>query len=187
VPFHIQIKRSFHVARAFNLSEGELRALLSPWSRGEEVELGDRRWVARESTVTVLEGPGLDAQQLGFGQGWQNAVRAGDDVTQALLRAPVAVPVLAQTDRGARTAVQLLAGVGLRSVEWTGPPAAGPGVIVVGDAEMTAGYALQVGSALGSMGGRAVVVDAGAATLPDELRAQAVRADDAAAFAERLR
>ena len=186
MPFHIEIKRSFHRARAFNLTEPELRALLSPWTRGAEVELGDRRWEARDSTVTVLEGRALDSQQLAYGQGWQNAVKSGADVTEALLRAPSAVPVLAQTDRGARVAVQLLAGVGLRSVEWTGPPAAGPGVIVVGDAEMTAGYALQVGFALGSMGGRATVVDVGAADVPDELRARAVRADGTA-FAERLR
>ena len=187
MPFHIQIKRSFHVARAFNLSEPELRALLSPWSRGEEVELGDRRWNPRESTVTVLEGGMLDGQQLGFGQGWQNAVKSGRDVTEALLRAPAAVPVLAQTDEGARAAGQLLAGIGLRYAAWTGPPAAGPAVVVVGDMEMPAAYALQVGFALGSMGSRATVVDMGATDVPAELRAQAVRVDDATAFAERLR
>ena len=137
--------------------------------------------------MTVLDGPILDAQQLAFGQGWQNAVKSGEDVTATLLRGPTAVSVLAQTDDAARAAGQLLERVGLRYAEWTGPPSAGPAVIVLGDSELTPAYALQVGFALGAMGGRAVVVDLGASELPDELRGQAVSADDAAAFAERLR
>jgi hypothetical protein len=187
LPFHVEIRRSFHRARAFNLSDRELHALLDPWARGAEIELGDRRWEPRDSRLTVLEGPELGAQQLAFGQGWQNAERSAEDVTARLLRGPAGreVALLAQTEEGLRTAAAVLEALGLRPVEW-GTAAAQTAVIVAGDAaELDARHAFRAGVAVGALGARAIVVDLGTFPVPAELRDHAPIGADA--LAARLR
>src|SRR2546425_8084567 len=84
--FHVQVRRSIHRAWLFNLGEAELRRIVEPWSRGEAVEVGDREWVPRESTITVLAGRALDPAELAHGQGWNSAERLAEDVTERVFR-----------------------------------------------------------------------------------------------------
>jgi hypothetical protein len=86
VPFHVEIRGALNHARTFNLSLEELRrTVLEPWLTSRQVELGEREWDPRESSLRILEGPHLEAPDLSFGQGWSNAERASEDVTQRVL------------------------------------------------------------------------------------------------------
>jgi hypothetical protein len=86
VPFHVEIAGGINHARAFNLSLEELRrAILEPWLTGRLVDLGEREWDPRESSLRILEGPHLDPPDLSFGQGWSNAERSSKDVTRRVL------------------------------------------------------------------------------------------------------
>jgi hypothetical protein len=86
MPFHVEIGGGLNHARAFNLSLEELRRqVLEPWLTGRPVELGEREWEPRESSLRILEGPHLDPPELSFGQGWSNAERSAKDVTRRVL------------------------------------------------------------------------------------------------------
>jgi hypothetical protein len=86
VPFHVEISGGINHARAFNLSLDELRRqILEPWLTERPVELGEREWEPAESSLRILEGRHLDPPDLSFGQGWSNAERAAEDVTQRVL------------------------------------------------------------------------------------------------------
>jgi hypothetical protein len=86
--FHIELRQFPHVARSFNLSEEELRAtVLSPWLRGDVIELGERRWAPERARLAIYEGPRLRHDEIGMGRGWSNVTRAGTDVTEKLLHA----------------------------------------------------------------------------------------------------
>jgi hypothetical protein len=86
VPFHVEIRGALNHARTFNLSLEELRrTVLEPWLTSRQVELGEREWDPRESSLRILEGPHLETPDLSFGQGWSNAERASEDVTQRVL------------------------------------------------------------------------------------------------------
>jgi hypothetical protein len=95
--FHIELRQFPHVARAFNLTEEELRGrLLGAWLRGDTVELGERRWAPERARLTIYEGPPLREDEIGMGRGWSNATRAGSEVTDQILQAarasePVAI------------------------------------------------------------------------------------------------
>ncbi len=65
--YHIELRQFPHNFCHFNLSEGELAALLSPWAAGQVVEVGDRRWNPQQAKITVLEGPELELQDLSMG------------------------------------------------------------------------------------------------------------------------
>jgi hypothetical protein len=84
--YHVEVRQFPHVARSFNLSEAELTAkFLGPWSRGELVSLGDRKWAPERAKLTILEAPELRTDQIGMGRGWGNATKHGKDVTASLL------------------------------------------------------------------------------------------------------
>lgn len=86
MPFHVEIRGALNHARAFNLSLEDLqRTVLEPWLTRRQVELGEQEWDPRESSLRILEGPHLEAPDLSFGQGWSNAERASEDVTQRVL------------------------------------------------------------------------------------------------------
>jgi hypothetical protein len=86
MPFHVEIGGGINHARAFNLSLEELRrTVLEPWLTGRFVDLGERQWDPRESSLRILEGPHLDTPDLSFGQGWSNAERSAEDVTRRVL------------------------------------------------------------------------------------------------------
>ncbi|HEX4188665.1 MAG TPA: hypothetical protein VHY83_12265 [Solirubrobacteraceae bacterium] len=79
--YHLQLRQFPHNLCRFNLSERELAALLAPWVLEKPLELGERKWSPHEATLTVLEGPQLELQQLSMGRGWRAAERHGQDVT----------------------------------------------------------------------------------------------------------
>jgi hypothetical protein len=84
--FHVELRQFLHVARAFNLTRDELDArILHPWVTGDSIPLQDRSWSAQKSKLTIIEGPELNAGDLGLGRGWGNAVREGHDVTASLV------------------------------------------------------------------------------------------------------
>lgn len=91
--FHVELRQFPHNFCRFNLGEGELReSVLDPWSRGEGVELGERRWDPRQASLTVIEGPRLSMPELAMGRGWRNATRMGEEVTERMLKAGLALP-----------------------------------------------------------------------------------------------
>ncbi len=86
MPFHVEISGGINHARAFNLSLEELRkTILEPWLTDRALELGEREWAPRESSLRILEGPHLGNPDLSFGQGWSNAERSAKDVTRRVL------------------------------------------------------------------------------------------------------
>jgi hypothetical protein len=86
--FHVEVRQFPNVARTFNLSEPELKAqILVPWTRGELVELGERKWEPARAKLTILEGRELRSEEMGIGRGWANVVRYAEDVTERLLAA----------------------------------------------------------------------------------------------------
>jgi hypothetical protein len=197
VPFHVQIQRGFRVARAFNLSEQELHVrVLGPWRAGAPLSLGDRDWDPAEAELTILEGPELDPPQLAVGQGWSNAERSAQDATARLLAGPPPLPagvaVLAQSDEAARAAADALAAVGVQPLAWD-PARPASTALVAFDAAAGAGDArwwLEVGRALGALGGRALLATRGADALPAPLHdARPLRLDalEPQALPERLR
>jgi hypothetical protein len=176
--FHVQIRRGFRNAHAFNLSEDQLRGqILEPWTKGDVVEFGDSRWLPAESKLTVLEGANLEGPDLAYGQGWNNALKAAEDVTERLLAtAPSAhtdVAVLAGSERAAMEA--FVVALGLRPVAWevvraellalagvVAPPdgskLAANAVVIVASGETPT---FDVGLALGALGGRAILTQVG--------------------------
>jgi len=73
------------------MNERELLGLLVPWVRERTVEFGERKWKPEEATLTVIEGPHLELEELSMGRGWQNAQHNGRNVTeQALAQARAA-------------------------------------------------------------------------------------------------
>jgi hypothetical protein len=214
VPFHVEIRRSFRHARAFNLSERELRdRVLLPWVHGAAVALGDREWDPAEAELRILEGPELDSPALAMGQGWGNAERSAQDVTARVLDAarrplaPTGVAVLAQTPAAQDAASAALAALGVPARGWEelrarllGKAAgddhgAAPVALVAFDlrtpaAAAEAAWWLDVGLALGALRERAVLARIGDGPLPSALGAHEIPALDAAApqaLAQRLR
>jgi hypothetical protein len=124
MPFHVQVSSSLHRARVFNLDELELRrTVLEPWVGGRPFLFGEQEWEPRESKLTVLEGPTLDPPDLSFGQGWSNALRSADDVTQQMIGVAiksVALPVAAVIEADCLDAAlaSLSAGVEPQPLSW---------------------------------------------------------------------
>jgi hypothetical protein len=82
---HVELRQFPHNMCRFNLSDGELRAIVEPWAHGEWVELGERKWSPHQAKLTVLEGPELAMEQLTMGRGWRAAQRQSEDVTKRVL------------------------------------------------------------------------------------------------------
>jgi len=88
VPFHVELSNGIKHARSFNFSREQLMAeVIAPWLEDLPVELGEQEWQPAESKLKILEGPHLDGPDLAFGQGWSNAERASEEVTQRELAA----------------------------------------------------------------------------------------------------
>jgi hypothetical protein len=88
VAFHVELSSGIKHARSFNLSREQLMAeVIAPWLEDLPVELGEQEWQPAESKLKILEGPHLDGPDLAFGQGWSNAERASEVVTERELAA----------------------------------------------------------------------------------------------------
>jgi hypothetical protein len=85
VPFHVEVSSSPNHARVFNVGEAELQQILGLWVSGQTFELGEQEWEPGESKLTILEGRTLEGPDLSFGQGWSNALRSAEDVTQKVM------------------------------------------------------------------------------------------------------
>jgi hypothetical protein len=115
VPFHVEISGGINHARAFNLSLEDLRRqILEPWLTDRPLELGEREWPPRESSLRILEGPHLDNPDLSFGQGWSNAERSAKDVTRHVLEttAPPKLPdaFIVEAELPEATVAEMLSG-----------------------------------------------------------------------------
>lgn len=124
MPFHVEIAGSMQHARVFNLSEEDLMGeVVGPWLEDRPIAMGDREWRPSESSLRILDGPRMDPQDLAFGQGWSNALRASEEVTRDRLAsapAPHAPPVVLLEADDAETAVaDVLAGGPGRQIPWS--------------------------------------------------------------------
>jgi hypothetical protein len=193
VAFHVEIRRSLHRARVFNLSEDKLRrTVIEPWRQGGPVDLGDQQWDPGESTLRILEGPELSQPDLALGKGWSNADRSATDVTTRVLREAAAetvlVTVLAETPSGHETATRLLTQIGVRTADWaavrarilaaatvvpTDPRQSAQvlvALLLVERCAPTGAWLFEAGLALGALGDRALVAQLGDEPPPAELR-----------------
>jgi hypothetical protein len=83
--YHVELRQFPHNFCHFNLSDGELAAIVEPWKRGEPIEVGDRKWSPHQAKIRILEGPELAVQELSMGRGWRAAERRSQEVTDRVL------------------------------------------------------------------------------------------------------
>jgi len=84
--FHVELSSADNRARVFNLSHRELLSrVIEPWLAERPFELAEYEWLPSESSLKVLEGKRLDNPDLAFGQGWSNAERSAENVTERVL------------------------------------------------------------------------------------------------------
>jgi hypothetical protein len=211
VPYHVEIRRSYRRAWAFNLSAEKLhRTIVGPWLGDRPIELGDREWEPRECRLRILDGPELPPQDLAFGQGWSNAERSGRDVAVELLRkvapARAGIAVVAATGADRAAIVSALRAIGtepgelaplrewlVRGAHPEMQPNAGAIAVVAVSADQGPEWLFEAGLAIGAFGRRALVVRLGGAAPPaalaelDPLSLDPADPGTLAAFAERLR
>ena len=122
--FHVEISIGVHRARVFNLDRDDVIAkVVRPWLDERTILMGDRKWEPRNSVLTILEGPRMENADLSFGQGWANAERKSEEVTQALLAQAPPPPAgpqayLLEADSPEALAAELAAKHGGRTVQW---------------------------------------------------------------------
>jgi len=124
VPFHVELSSGIRHARSFNLSREQLMAeVIAPWLEGLPVELGEREWQPGESKLKILEGPHLDGPDLAFGQGWSNAERASEEVTERELAAAPAPDLpdafVVEAEQPDAALGKLLEGQAATPIAWT--------------------------------------------------------------------
>jgi hypothetical protein len=85
--YHVELRQFPHNMSRFNLTDGELGAIVEPWARQQLVEFGERKWNPQQAKITILEGPHMPLEQLTMGRGWRAAQRNSEDVTDAVLAA----------------------------------------------------------------------------------------------------
>ncbi len=122
--FHVELSSGIKHARSFNLSREQLiAAVIAPWLEDLPVELGEQEWLPAESKLKILEGPHLDGPDLAFGQGWSNAERAGEEVTERELAAapPPDLPdaFVVEAERSDASLGKLLEGEAASPIAWT--------------------------------------------------------------------
>lgn len=97
--------------------------VIAPWLEDLPVELGEQEWVPAESRLKILEGPRLDGPDLAFGQGWSNAERASEEVTERELAAAPAPDLpdafVVEAEQTNATVGKLLEGQAARAIAWT--------------------------------------------------------------------
>ena len=174
MPFHVEVRRSYHRAWAFNLdSEGLRRTVLEPWVRGTPLRIGDRDWDPSKCSLRVLEGAHLAPADLAHGQGWNRAERSGRDVARELLAGSPARPaggatIVAPTAQARDAAAGLLRALGMTVVEFASvreallsseqDTVAAQVALVVVAASASEEWHFDAGLALGAFGARAAIV-----------------------------
>ncbi len=121
--FHVEISAGYRHARVFNLNREDVAAkVIQPWLEDRVIEMGDREWEPRESSLTILEGPRMETTDLSFGQGWSNAERASENVTRRLLSSapPPNLPdaFVVETESPESVTADLVAGHDGRAIPW---------------------------------------------------------------------
>lgn len=122
--FHAEISAGFHRARVFNLNQGDVMAkIVQPWLEERPIEMGDREWNPRDSSLKILEGPEMQNHELSFGQGWANAERSSENITKDLLTSAPAPAMpdafVVETDNPEAFTADVVAGHDGRVVHWT--------------------------------------------------------------------
>jgi hypothetical protein len=184
MPFHVEVRRSFRRAWAFNMDEQKLRrTVVEPWRHGARLELGDQEWDPRECALTILEGPALAPSDLAHGRGWRSAERSARDVTVTVMGAEqLAVAVLAETPEAERRLAEALGALGVPPIDWSalrarvlaaeqplGAAGAIAVLIVIERGDPPAALLFEAGLALGAFGRRAIVVQISDGAPPPEL------------------
>jgi hypothetical protein len=123
VAFHVEISAGYHHARVFNLNQEDVMAkVIAPWVEDRIIEMGDREWEPRESSLTILEGPHMETVDLSFGQGWSNAERASENVTRGLLASapPPSLPdaFVVETESPESVTADVVAGHDGKAIHW---------------------------------------------------------------------
>ncbi len=121
--FHVEISAGLHRARVFNLNQEDLLAkIVEPWLDERRIEMGDREWEPRTSSLKILEGPQMEPPDLSSGQGWANAERASENVTRGVLAKapPPSVPdaFVVETDSPEAVTAGVVAGHDGRAIHW---------------------------------------------------------------------
>lgn len=121
--FHVELSAGFHRARVFNLSQEDLTAkVVEPWLEDRKIEMGDRDWQPRTTSMRILEGPEMKTTDLSFGQGWANAERASENVTHRVIAEapPPSVPdaFAVETDSPEALTAQVVAGYDGHTIAW---------------------------------------------------------------------
>lgn len=122
--FHVEIRSPLDRARLLNASEAELREqVLDFWVAGLPFKFRDRDWQPRESRLTILEGPEIEAAADAEDGGWQQALRAAEDVTRRMLeaaeaRAPSRIAVVVKADSVEGALRDLRTGQAAEQISW---------------------------------------------------------------------
>lgn len=70
-----------------NLEREQLvQRVTARWRAGQNITLQGKAFAPARSKLSVYEGPKLTSTQQSFGQGWTNAIKFGEDVTEGVLR-----------------------------------------------------------------------------------------------------
>ena len=122
--FHVEISAGFRQARVFNLSREDVMAkVVQPWLADLIIEMGEREWKPSESSLRLLEGRRMENADLSFGQGWANAERTCEDVTQATLAEapprPTPDAFVIETETPEAVTAALVSGSDGRAIPWS--------------------------------------------------------------------
>lgn len=91
--FHARVaKGPFRSTFELNLSHADVvERFARPWSEARGVLAAGRLWNPAHCRLTIYAGPRITTSQQSFWQGWSNAVKFGEDVTDVMLSHPEAL------------------------------------------------------------------------------------------------
>jgi len=85
--FHVRVERGLlRQGEEFNLHESELvERFVGPWRAGQPVTAHGKSFAPSDAKLKIYVGPRLTTSQLAMWQGWLNAIKFGEDVTDEML------------------------------------------------------------------------------------------------------